>query len=460
MDKQAAGENSSALRRFCVDRRGNISVVMTLTLIPVIAAIGMGAEASNWFLTQRAIQNAADAAVLAAVMNGCNPADACHTSALQPSYDQEAKSVAAKYGFPDGGDTTVTPSDAAPCPGGGGACYSVTITRKVPFYLLRVIGFDGDTTTTAGLKAQTVSAVAVAAKLPGSQYCVTALSNNQEAIRVNGGPDVHFENCDAFTPNGGARCNGISNGGAFRSAYMSNPPHANACPSPSNQADPFVDNFADKPIPSDPCGGSYPQASNKGDVAPANLITSEADLATAKCGDVKLANNITISSDKTLYIYNGRLDLAGKTLSTSGDGGLAIVFTGTNTSSGGTTYTHSFMSSVNSTESVIDIAAPTSGPWSGVAVYQDPKLTGSKNALNFEASGNKLTMNISGLFYAKNAEITLKGNVTYASTGSKCLAMIVNKLLMSGSINASTSECEDQGLSGLPQVYNLANLVR
>jgi hypothetical protein len=42
----------------------------------------------------------------------------------------------------------------------------------------------------------------------------------------------------------------------------------------------------------------------------------------------------------------------------------------------------------------LDIAAPTSGAWSGIAVYQDPALTTN---VNISYAGNNPTWNITGL---------------------------------------------------------------
>src|SRR6266852_329659 len=102
--------------RLCADRRGNIAVMMALLLPALVGAMGLGFEVSNWYMTKRAMQNAADAAAIAAAMNGTS------------NYDVEAKAVTAQYGYVNGSNNvTVTASNAAACPSGGNTCYSVTI---------------------------------------------------------------------------------------------------------------------------------------------------------------------------------------------------------------------------------------------------------------------------------------------------------------------------------------------
>ena len=100
--------------RLGADERGAVSVVMGVLMIPLIGALGIGFEVSNWYLTARGMQNAADAAALAAATNGGS------------NYDIEAKAVAAQYGFVNGtNNISVAVSNAAACPGGGNNCYSV-----------------------------------------------------------------------------------------------------------------------------------------------------------------------------------------------------------------------------------------------------------------------------------------------------------------------------------------------
>ena len=58
------------LRKFCCGRRGNISPLFALLLVPLIGAMSLATEASSWFLIRRAMQNTADSAVLGIAANG------------------------------------------------------------------------------------------------------------------------------------------------------------------------------------------------------------------------------------------------------------------------------------------------------------------------------------------------------------------------------------------------------
>src|SRR5262245_24436531 len=109
-----------AVVRLRRDQRGTIAVMMALLFPALIAILGLGMEVTNWYMRTRAMQNAADAAVIAAATNGT------------ANYDIEAAAVAASYGLVNGADSvTVTSSDSAACPADPSVtppCYKVTIT--------------------------------------------------------------------------------------------------------------------------------------------------------------------------------------------------------------------------------------------------------------------------------------------------------------------------------------------
>ena len=108
-------------RTFMHDRSGS-------TIIP----IGLAVEVSYWDQHQRAMQNAADAAAIAAAMAGSS------------NYSNEAKAVAAQYGFINGGSVTVSVSNPNTATNCTSDCYAVTISDTVPLYFSQVIGYQGN----------------------------------------------------------------------------------------------------------------------------------------------------------------------------------------------------------------------------------------------------------------------------------------------------------------------------
>ena len=171
----AARRAAALLRRFGRDCRGSTAMVFALAMPMLIGGLGVGFEISNWYLVQRGMQNAADAAVLAAASNaGAN-------------FDVEGKAVAAQFGLVNGVDgVAVTIAQGVTCPTGGATCYSATITKSVPLYLSPAIGFAG---SGGGKKDLVATAVASQGTIQ-RPYCLLALasSGTTNAIRTTGSP--------------------------------------------------------------------------------------------------------------------------------------------------------------------------------------------------------------------------------------------------------------------------------
>src|SRR6516225_3675334 len=93
------------LRRLRADERGGVAIMMGILMIPLVGFLAMGFEVSNWYMITRGMQNAADAATLAAAINN------------GPNYDVEARAVAAQYGFVNGvNNVTIAVTNTATCP--------------------------------------------------------------------------------------------------------------------------------------------------------------------------------------------------------------------------------------------------------------------------------------------------------------------------------------------------------
>jgi Putative Flp pilus-assembly TadE/G-like len=398
--------------RFRADDRGTMSAIMGVLMIPLVGVLALGFEVSNWYMITRGMQNAADAAAVAAATNGGS------------NYDVEAKAVAAQYGFADGTNTvSVAVSNSAACPGGGNNCYSVTISGFVPLYLSQVVGFTGDANANGILEKKLSSAAVASHPNRPTDFCLLALG--PQGIRANGAPKANM-GCNTMS-NTGSTCNGGNLGAPIGAAHNTN----NGCGVNQYSNVPAVrDTFAAlaSQIPADPCGGSYPQEPGKnGSPLPSTnqWSGSYASLNYAICGDLQLTGNVTINTPlgqpgTVLTIYNGQLDTNGYTIQTSNGSGLTVIFSGSNSGS----YTHAPTGS-----GTLDIAAPTSGPWSGVAIYQDPKLT---NGVDISAAGNTPAWDITGLVYLPNASVTLSGAVNKAGFGQSCFAMTVKDITVNG----------------------------
>ena len=426
------------------DQRGTVAVMMAFLCPILIGGFGLGFEVSTWYLSSRAMQNAADTASLAAASNGSS------------NYDVEAKAVTAQYGFVHGtNNITVTASNSAACPAGGNTCYSVTISRKAPLFLSQVVGFAGDTTLN-GTKMKSLSSSAIATQSTIQQpICMLTLATTGQGIRSNGAPNADFTGCTVMSDSD-ANCNGSdlkaymglatgSNSGCGKTKYSNIP----------KLTDPYS-SYASN-IPNDlasRCSNSYPQESKHGNTwsggttwSGTKTLTGTASLAgnTLICGDLRLTNDATISAPNgaVLYVQNGLIDLQGHTLSTANGSSVTIVFTGDPNSA---SYNH--IPTDNGHGGVLNIEAPKTGTFPGMAIYQDPNLT--KN-IDISYAGNDPTWNLTGLVYTPNGNLTISGAINKSTNGANCLVTIAKTVTINGTgslyqQSPDGSGCKDAGL--------------
>ena len=426
----------SAVVELRTSKRGNITVMMAFLLPILVGVLGLGFEISIWYQRSHAMQNAADAAAIAAATNG------------DSNYDVEAKAVAALYGFIDGkGNVTVTASNAATCPDKSNVCYSVKITSWVQLYLSQVLGYEGQVGSD-GTKQKALESTAVAKRTNGmDSVCLLTLDTGGQGIRSNGAPKANFSGCNVMS-NSEARCNGSDLHADMVAAVGSN----SGCGGTKISNVPIVkDPYAAlaSNIPQNTCK-KYPQEPTQKNDPPlpgTNVWSNQLINLSGNgigsgmiCGTLKLTGNVVVhtpdnKTGATLVIENGDLDLNGYTIRTDNGSALTIVFSGTT----GGNYTH-----IPRGAGTLDVMAPTSGPWSGVAIYQDPMLT---NGVDIAEAGNNPTWDITGLVYLPHANVNFSGAVNKSSYGASCFVMVAYDVTISGTGSiAETGGCRPAGL--------------
>ena len=426
----------SQTRSIWVEQSGATAFVFALIATGIIAMVGLGIDVIGWYRTDRALQNAADAAAVAAARNGTS------------SYDSEAKAVAASYGFVDGNNgITVTPLGNQTCPNGQTNCYLVTVAMTAaPQFFSQVVG----------LPAPTLSSAAMAGGAQTHTYCLMALasSGTDPAILGNGVPAANLDNCNIMS-NTGMTCNGHNTGATNGDAHKTN----SGCGNTQNSnVPPIIDPYKSlaSNIPADTCGGSYPQEPSKksGSPLPSSNQWSGAKTLSATtivCGDLQLTGNTsltTASPGSVLVIENGQLDTNGYTLQTAAGSALTVIFSGSSGS-----YTHA-----PSGAGTLDFNAPTSGPWSGVAIYQDPALT---TGVDISAAGSTPTWNISGLVYLPHASVLFSGAVNKSSNGASCFGLVVDNITINGTGEIlKTGGCAAAGLNLPSNTVSTVGLVQ
>jgi len=297
----------------------------------------------------------------------------------------------------------------------------------VPVFLSTVVGYNGNATVTEGGKPvhkTKLVATAVAARVnTPRKYCIVSLgqADVQVDFDFNGAPKADLEGCGVAS-NEGMVCSG-----AARSfAEFADSPTGDTSPcgqtahtTPSQKIiDPYAKLATNIPERDFPC------ASRQANTLSAAPQTSEVTF----CGDVTLTANVTITAPTLIVIKDGKLNLNGKTLTGSA---LTIVFSGRDGP-----WDH-FVEG----KGTLDVTAPTTGPWQGVALYQDPTLT---QRVNFTAAGSNQELIVRGLFYFPNAEVVLSGAVNKDVTPAPCFIMMVGSLRVNGGgFFADSSRCSN-----------------
>jgi hypothetical protein len=317
------------------------------------------------------------------------------------------------------------------------------VKKPVALTLASLVGYQGNAKIgTAPAQLLTASAVAIQDIAP-RPYCVLALgsSGTANAIRTNGNNSANMSGCNVMS-NTGANCNGHDLLADVGDAHGTN----DGCGIKRNSNIPVVeDKYAARAsgIPAVPCANGFPRAPQKTNdpALPAiNEFSGAYNWPTTPqvCGDMRLTGDTTINTGAdgaVLFIRNGNLDLNGYTLRTSDGSALTVVFTGENNPN----YGHALVGN-----GAVDIRAPSTGFWSGVAVYQNPSLT--QNVDVYDA-GNSPSWDITGLVYMPHAAVTLKGAVNKSSYGASCFTLVVDNLLVSGTGNIlAHGECGQAGL--------------
>jgi hypothetical protein len=500
----------AAARRYLADRSAAVSGIFVMALVPIIGGLAVGLEASNWWLTQRSVQNAADEAVISSAWNGgtacsgtCNAASyttGCTTAAASKDFDCEAVAAAAKDGFTNGSNNAnVYPQYlTSGCPGSLSVCWKVTVSKKVPIYLMQAVGYFGNV---SGQSQQLIQGSAVAGgKVITVPDCLFSIATTGNGITTDGSPSVNLDGCNiqsnssgSSNPNYSGKCNGHNlNADAFSSPGVDNGCARVAVNGAPAVTDPY--NSLKSNILPDPCA-SYPQESAGVSLMPAiNKPTgTSTTIGTAypghigyyySCGDVQLQGNVTLLSDETLIIYNGVLDLNGNTLS-SGTTHTTLIFAGqdTITQSGGNqgpcpvgngstiTPCHFFTGT-----GTLQLEAPTSGTWSGIAVYQSPvqvtsagvqttkldDLTthGSNMSLDVTNAGSSPTIDIQGVFYFPNAQFTVSGAINNfaGQTSNGCFVLTANVINLNGQGSVFANSQTQCGVDGVTQVFGQSNI--
>ncbi len=426
-------EFSQRMRQILVrarrDRKGAISIVTGLSLTAVLGFVGLGSEASYWYVTKRNMQGVTDSAA----MTGA-------TALLKSdNVDNAARAVAAQYGYVSGvNNVTVTVTNPY---NNNNNLVEVTVSQPQK-RLLTSLFMSSDPVISAR------SVALVSANCTGASCgCVLALDQSAvNDIKDSGGGTVNLKNCSLYV-NSDSRINALwLTGSSQINAYST-----------------FVDGTINGLSNLHDSNGTY---QNTGTVSPdpygavqANTPINQCDYGTTYggngfkidnsqntynlqpgvyCGGIKGTNasgNITVNlAPGTYYMKSGGFDLSGN-FTFAGDG-VTIVLTGDDVNGYATV---SINGNVSGT-----LSAPTSGPLRGLTFFQDRNAPYSTQPQinKFNGSAN---LTINGAIYFPNQLVDYSGNST--TNPAQCTQLVAYAINFSGNTAFNASSCDDYGVA-------------
>lgn len=388
------------------DRRGNVATLFAFLAPIMIGGIGLGAETSYWYYTDLKLQASADAAAYAAAIEKRSGSD---TAAV----DAAASSAANQNGFLPGGTITV---NSPPTSG------AYQTNNAVEVILRQNVARSFTAIFSSNPVAE--SARAVARFQTASNACILALDpSSSKSINFSGNTGVTLTGCavmsnsiadDAVNVQGSAALSVdclISAGGVSLNSGV----QETQCSSPQTQAPPVADPFADVPAPT-PSGNCI--VANTRSNGTASLS------AGYYCHGLSLKGAVTLGSG-VYYISGGDFQVNANA-SVTGSGITIYLAGGASVSINGNAY--------------VNLAAPTSGTYSGILFFGDRSAT-SYDTFNGTA-GSKLT----GAIYFSNGSVRYLGN--FSGNGG-CTQVVADTIEWSGSTTIN-QDCSSLGMRNIP----------
>lgn len=401
------------LRAVSRDQAGVTAVVFALMLPMIVGFMGLGVEVAMWYDGKRTLQTAADAAAMAGTLDRAGGSDAATITAT-------ATREATRNGW-TAADGTIA---VDPAYAGDNSPVEVSLTRNVSVLFSSI--FLGNTDVT--LQARAVGRTTTTSS--GSAVgCVLALDSSATNA-------IYFKNNAAST---NANCIIISNSSASTSLYLENNAYINGPVqvvgnwylsnnaalngSPNTAgATATADPYASVPTPT----ASKPSTCTAQSGSGSNNITR--NLTPGRfCNGWDFKNNVTLNLSAGTYYIESQLSIQNNVV-INATGGVTIALVGN----------YAMYVKNNAT---LNITAPTSGTYSGLAFISDSNATSTLT----QTFDNNAVLNITGAIYFPNQILELENNASGTST---CTQYIARKISMSNNATIG-STCTGTGTASI-----------
>ena len=412
------------IRKLLKDRRGNALAIACAAMPLVVGAAGLATDTIQWTLWKRQLQRAADSAAVAGVYDRENAGGATTNTPAAVCRDLAVNL-----------HTWMALQGTTPCTGTTGSYSSLSYPANTAFQSNQVavtlrIQQSLPFSSLFLSVAPVITASATAAGISTGHPCALALNSTGTAMDYSGNATVNAPTCilysdsasansasaggsSAVTAKAVAGVGGISESNNFSvSQYL---PYSPSIP------DPFANITPD---PSDMhCSASgldkntsFPAGSN---------INCWSSISTQPHDVINVPSNIPV-----VYVNGGSVDLKGTFNCTC-----TVVLTNTSAASNATIGGWSSNSQASN-----NITAPMTGPYAGIAVYQDRRALA--NTVKINGGSNNV---IQGAVYFPNATLQINGSGTAVSL---CAMWIAKNISFNGNSSIAISSPDDTACSG------------
>lgn len=413
-----------SFKRLWNDKRGNMIVIAGAALPLVVGSAGLATDTIQWTLWKRQLQRAADSAAIAGVYNreSENNASTYARAAVEHDITINRHMAPALKGTP-----TVT------FPANSGVMRNqveveLSVQQRLPFSAFFLS------------TPPTIRATARAASIPaGGEACMQALETGAvTGLNFSGSAEINMPDCDMFSNSAGTNAS-VAKGsskvyantvGAVGGIQKSDNFHITAYrPYSPPLPDPFLSVTPD-PLQMICTTASLSHSTNFAALPAGTNCFSGIDLNSNKA--ILVPDNFG-----PIYVNGGDANIQGTFTCT----GCTIVLTNKTAAS-----PIGNLTSNGNAGSQINITAPTSGTYKGIALYQDRRALDCNNCNKLNGNNSSI---VTGALYFPSRELQYNGNGTTAAT---CTMFVARRITFTG--NSSTSnkfkKLSDCAAAGLP----------
>jgi hypothetical protein len=427
------------IRKILKDRRGNALAIACAAMPLVVGAAGLATDTIQWTLWKRQLQRAADSAAIAGVYDRSAANGATTTVPTTVAHDLSLNLhtwMGLKTGFP----TLAYPADS------GVMKWQVKVTLAIQEPLPFSSFFMSS--------APTIYAVSTAASIPsGGEACINAreTSASKTGINITGNAGIYMPDCVLYSNSpstNSAAAGGSSNVTAEAVAGVggiqeSNNWHVDAY---RPYSPPIDDPFANvTPDPTDMhCVGS--------------TLDENTNIAAAIASGTNCWSSLSVGSNQTLDIpstYTGPIYInAGDAFIQGNFSCTACTIVLTNIDPLSTTIGKF---KVNA-DSNVNMTAPTSGTYKGIAIYQDRRAPDSSPSNKINGNSGSV---IQGALYFPTQQLDYNGT---GNTTAVCTMFVARRINFSGNSTTTNkfkklSDCSAFGIPGGTSVTRMVRLV-